>query len=403
MKRLLFVGLLFFGFVPTAGADLASGARAFKAGDHATALAEFSALANKGEPLAQLALGLMYAEGAGVPRDYAAAAKWYRAAADQGLVQAQHNLGTAYFSGAGVKRDYAQAARWFRLAADQGDARAQNNLGHMYTKGQGVPHDDVEAAKWYLRAAESGNIHAQVNLAASYRAGRGVPRDRAEAMKWYRKVVDRWDTGDPLNLMVVEPSGRVQPYYPGTVQTPAAPRLASAANEVPVQTQVASVAPESSPAPEPTAAAAVAPATATSEPPTTPEPPAAPKMAATAPAAAQPVAPAPSEEHAVVSARRVGSDRDGFRVQLGAFRDPYNAYNGWTQLRNAHPDLLDNFAFDLSLFITQVDLGDVGPKKGVWFRVRAGPFAERSAAAKLCDELKNRKVECFLVRPRAGG
>jgi len=55
----------------------------FDKGDHATALNKFLPLANQGNAEAQLELGLMYADGQGVPRDYKEAVKWFRLAADQ--------------------------------------------------------------------------------------------------------------------------------------------------------------------------------------------------------------------------------------------------------------------------------------------------------------------------------
>ena len=62
-----------------------------------------------------------------------------RRAADQGNADAQFNLGVMYAEGRGVPRDDAEAARWYRCAADQGEAAAQFNLGLMYAKGEGVP------------------------------------------------------------------------------------------------------------------------------------------------------------------------------------------------------------------------------------------------------------------------
>lgn len=51
-----------------------------------------------------------------------------RLAAGQGDVHAQYNLGLMYANGTGVPQDYNEAAKWFRLAAEQGHASAQYNL-----------------------------------------------------------------------------------------------------------------------------------------------------------------------------------------------------------------------------------------------------------------------------------
>ena len=104
-------------------------------------------------PVAQNNLGVIYANGQGVPQDYAAAASWYRKAADQGHAIAQNNLGSMYRIGQGVPQDYAAAVSWYRKAADQGYATAQNNLGSMYRIGQGVPQNYVQEHKWFSLSA----------------------------------------------------------------------------------------------------------------------------------------------------------------------------------------------------------------------------------------------------------
>ena len=66
---------------------------AYQSGDYAPALRMFQQQANQGISGAQFGLGVMYANGRGVPQDYAEAMKWYRKAADQGDTISQFNLG----------------------------------------------------------------------------------------------------------------------------------------------------------------------------------------------------------------------------------------------------------------------------------------------------------------------
>ena len=98
-------------------------------GDYATELALLRPLADQGNALAQLGLGVMYAKGQGVPQDYAQAVVWYRKAAEQGDADAQTLVGLMYANGHGVSQDYTQALIWYRKAAEQGDVRAQFGLG----------------------------------------------------------------------------------------------------------------------------------------------------------------------------------------------------------------------------------------------------------------------------------
>ena len=59
-----------------------------------------------------------------------------RVRAEAGDAVAQYDLGVMYANGLGVPEDDAEAMRWYRLAADQGHADAQVNLASMYFTGQ---------------------------------------------------------------------------------------------------------------------------------------------------------------------------------------------------------------------------------------------------------------------------
>ena len=135
--------------------------------NESTELAALSVKANAGDAGAQCNLGLMYANGEGVPQDYVEAVSWFRQAADQGHAVAQNNLGSAYATGQGVPQDYVEAVSWFRQAAEQGDANAHSNLGLMYGNGQGVPQDYVEAHKWLNLAASRASTENQKRYAES--------------------------------------------------------------------------------------------------------------------------------------------------------------------------------------------------------------------------------------------
>ncbi len=162
--------------------------------------------AEQGDAVAQSTLGVMYANGQGVPQDYQEAVRWGRRAAEQGNADAQIFLGGMYWIGQGVPQDCQEGVQWFGRAAEQGDARAQMLLGGMYYKGsgsedyqeaqaqynlnfmycwgEGVPQDYQEALKWNRAAAEQGNAEAQSILCAMYYKGQGVPQDYQEALKW---------------------------------------------------------------------------------------------------------------------------------------------------------------------------------------------------------------------------
>jgi TPR repeat protein len=105
--------------------------------------------------------------------------------AQKGDAVAQCALGACYESGRGVARDLGEAVKWYWKAAKQGDALAQSALGACYEKGRGVAKDFDEAVKWYAKSAAQGCPNGQYNLATCYLNGYGLPKDYVEAHKWY--------------------------------------------------------------------------------------------------------------------------------------------------------------------------------------------------------------------------
>jgi uncharacterized protein len=166
------------------GADFQKGLTAALSGNYATALREWTPLAEQGNANAQYGLGYLYNNGQGVPQDYKIAVKWWRLAAEQGIADAQESLGHMHSDGKGVLQDYKTAVKWYKLAAEQGKPYAQTRLGIMHFNGQGVLQDYKTAVKWYKLAAEQGNTEAQVNLGLSYAIGYGVQKNHVYAHMW---------------------------------------------------------------------------------------------------------------------------------------------------------------------------------------------------------------------------
>jgi TPR repeat protein len=151
-------------------------------------LAELKRIATQGDPLAQFYLGVRYDL---TKKDHKQAATWYRKAAEQGDAGAQVLLGVMYANGRGVPQDYKQAVAWYRKAAEQGNDDAQKNLGSLYAGGRGVPQDDKQAAAWFRKAAAQGHADAQTLLGIMYTLGQGVPQDYKQAVAWYRKAAEQ--------------------------------------------------------------------------------------------------------------------------------------------------------------------------------------------------------------------
>lgn len=77
------------------------------------------------------------------------------------------------------------------------------------------------------------------------------------------------------------------------------------------------------------------------------------------------------------------------RVQIAATKDEPSARAEFARLQKAHADLLGN----LSATVVKADLGD----KGVFYRIQAGPIADKAQADKLCAQLKPLGIGCIVV------
>jgi cell division septation protein DedD len=102
--------------------------------------------------------------------------------------------------------------------------------------------------------------------------------------------------------------------------------------------------------------------------------------------------PAPPAPVAQVAAKPAAAKAGAYKIQLVAVRSPDAANKEWDRLRQRNSDLLSG----MELTVTKADLG---PDKGIYYRLRAGPLGDEDAAKKLCAELTKRKIGCLVVRP----
>lgn len=153
---------------PAIGADLQTGVNAVKSGDYATALRELRPLAEKGEPLAQVMLGLMYYQGKGVQQDYKEALKLYLRAADQGEATAQMPLGVMYGRGQGVEQDLVEAYVRFSLCVSDLEVGAnctknREGVSHLMTPAQIVEAQGL-AKTWKPKAKTDSKLTNSASL-----------------------------------------------------------------------------------------------------------------------------------------------------------------------------------------------------------------------------------------------
>jgi TPR repeat protein len=189
----LIAAMLLLSLFQVAQADLEAGREAYKNQDYDAALKELMPLAEEGNMNAQYYIGLMYANGYGLPQDPKEAERWFDKFSKQLGVDAKFNLGVMYYQGKGVPQDYKTSIDWFKKAAEEGDSEAQFNLGFIYDNGYGVPENQEEAVKWYRKAANQGIVKAQNKLGEIYSQGRGIAKDYIQAYFWLNVAAEQGD------------------------------------------------------------------------------------------------------------------------------------------------------------------------------------------------------------------
>jgi localization factor PodJL len=141
--------------------------------------------AAEGDPRAQYAIALSYAQGQGTPQNLAEAARWLERAASAGLAPAQYRLGAMYERGQGVAKDLGRARSWYQAAAEKGNVKAMHNLAVSLSGRESGAPDYQAAAKWYAEAAAYGLADSQFNLGILAEHGLGMPKDLPRAYQWF--------------------------------------------------------------------------------------------------------------------------------------------------------------------------------------------------------------------------
>jgi TPR repeat protein len=164
--------------------------RLLLSGDPAEAAPWIESAARYGVAEAQVRLGQMRLDGAGVPRDEVVALGWFLKAAKSGSPEAMNMAGRCYENGWGAAEAWETAAHWYRLSAEAGCDWGEYNYAHMLFDGRGVAQDREAAVTWYGRAAARGHARAMNLLARCHEEGWGTPRNPALACDWYRRSAE---------------------------------------------------------------------------------------------------------------------------------------------------------------------------------------------------------------------
>jgi pimeloyl-ACP methyl ester carboxylesterase len=152
-------------------------------------------------------LGVMYAQGRGLPESKIRAVALYQQACEQEHLAGCNNLASAYASGSGVRKDESRAAALYQRVCDAGGAVSCVNLASMYFIGAGVKKDTARAAALNEHACSANIDTGCYYLANQYRDGDGVPKDHLRALALYQDSCDRGDLDSCRNLGAMHEQG----------------------------------------------------------------------------------------------------------------------------------------------------------------------------------------------------
>ena len=145
-------------------------------------LIHLTKLAEHGNTLAQLRLGLILSEAEAAQKN---AAQWLTRAALQENPSAQFHLGMMFYNGKGVPKNLEQAFAFLENAARNEHTFSQFQAGLMLLYGNGIPQNKNLARKWLTEAAKQGHFTSQLYL--SFLLASWFQNER-EAEFWRDKV-----------------------------------------------------------------------------------------------------------------------------------------------------------------------------------------------------------------------
>lgn len=127
-------------------------------------LEQLRELASRGNPAAENALGLLYAQGdekQAIQQNESEAARWFTKAAEDGSVPAQYKLGLLFWGGHGVAKDVNKAYFWAVLAragGQEGSKDLAKVLANGMTRAQAAAIEQ-QAEMWYQQHESRGKPH----------------------------------------------------------------------------------------------------------------------------------------------------------------------------------------------------------------------------------------------------
>lgn len=173
--------------------------------DMAQAFACYKKAAELGDARSILTMGIMSANGEGVPQSFDNARKFYTQALESGEKDSLFFLGELYYLGNGGEEYLAKAFEYYQRASNESEEmqrRAKFMLGQMYHNGEHVPADFQKGMKYYKEAAEMGDLWALQRLGEIYSSGEDgqLNPNLKKAIKYYQRGAKAGNVDSMLSL-----------------------------------------------------------------------------------------------------------------------------------------------------------------------------------------------------------
>lgn len=179
--------------IPLASAETAIHQKpAYLSADRDLFVGELEMVANQGDAIAQIILGLLYFKGVRgvndqppIPKDIELGKHWFMKPIEgEGGLCAMALLVHGYGQEAVATHNDDEAVAWYRHAAEKGEVDSQRELLKRYEKGLYTPQDDREITRWILNTAEFGMVNSYAKAADVYLDGLVIDRDPLQAYQW---------------------------------------------------------------------------------------------------------------------------------------------------------------------------------------------------------------------------
>ncbi|MDQ0347962.1 tetratricopeptide repeat protein [Ancylobacter vacuolatus] len=172
-----------------------------KVGNYSEALTRFEEARSGNYRLADVAIGILYDHGLGVPQDYGRALEHYNRAAEAGIGVGLSNAADFYAEGLGVTRDDAKALALYRQATAAGYVPAYGKIADLLASTYAQGDDPRPVIDAYMVASAHGIGFADSELGQFYRDGRfGLPADTLAARAHFEAAMAAGDEWAALHL-----------------------------------------------------------------------------------------------------------------------------------------------------------------------------------------------------------